>query len=58
VDPLKEECLYLHDFQTIAGARQVIEEFIEAYSRREWLIERHDHRIPAAVRETLTKKAA
>jgi len=54
---LKEECLYLHDFQTLEEARQVIGEFIEAYNR-EWLIERHGHRTPAAVRETLMKKAA
>ena len=53
---LKEECLYLHDFQTIEEARQVIGEFIKAYNR-EWLIERHGHRTPAGVRETLTKKA-
>jgi putative transposase len=54
---LKEECLYLHDFQTIEEARQVIGEFIEAYNR-EWLIERHGHRTPADVRDALTKEAA
>ena len=54
---LKEECLYLHDFQTLEEARQMIGEFIEAYNR-EWLIERHGHRTPADVRQALTKKAA
>ena len=54
---LKEECLYLHDFQTLEQARDVIGGFIEAYNR-EWLIERHGHRTPADVRQALTKKAA
>ncbi len=54
---LKEECLYLHDFQTIDEARQVIGEFIEAYNR-EWLIERHGHQTPVDVRQALTRKAA
>ncbi len=54
---LKEECLYLHDFQTLEEAREVIGEFIERYNR-EWLIERHGHRTPTAVRQALTSKAA
>ncbi len=54
---LQDPGLYLHDFQTLEEARQVIGEFIEAYNR-EWLIERHGHRTPAAVRQALTKKAA
>ena len=54
---LKEECLYLHDFETLEEARHVIHDFIERYNR-EWLIERHGHRTPADVRRTLTKKAA
>ena len=54
---LKEECLYLHDFQTLEEARAVIGEFIERYNR-EWLIERHGHRTPAVIRESLTRKAA
>lgn len=54
---LKEECLYLHDFETLEEARQAIGDFIELYNR-EWLIERHGHRTPADVRRTLTKKAA
>lgn len=54
---LKEECLYLHDFETLAQARELIGEFIERYNR-EWLIERHGHRTPADVRRTLINKAA
>jgi transposase InsO family protein len=54
---LKEECLSLHDFATLEEARQVIGEFIETYNR-EWLIERHGHRTPADVRQSLTRKAA
>ncbi len=54
---LKEECLYLHDFQTLEEARQVIGEFIERYNQ-EWLLERHGHRTPTDVRRALTKKAA
>lgn len=49
---LKEECLYLHDFDTLDEARQVIGAFIERYNR-EWLIERHGHRTPADVRQQL-----
>ena len=54
---LKEECLYLHDFQTLEEARAVIDEFIERYNR-EWLIERHGHRTPTEIRQTLANKAA
>ncbi len=53
---LKEECLYLHDFETLAEAREVIGVFIESYNR-EWLIERHGHRTPADVRQQLLKAA-
>jgi hypothetical protein len=42
----KEECLYLHDFDTLEGARQVIGASIERYNRA-WLIERYGHRTPA-----------
>ena len=53
---LKEECLYLHDFETLEEARQVIGAFIERYNR-EWLLERHGHRTPAAVRQQLLQAA-
>jgi len=46
---LKEQCLYLHRFQTLEEARQVIAAFIERYNH-EWLIERLDYRTPAQAR--------
>jgi len=54
---LKEECLYLHDFESLEEAREVIGEFIERYNR-EWLLERHGYRTPAEVRQKLTRKVA
>lgn len=53
---LKEECLYLHHFETLEEARQVIGAFIERYNH-EWLLERHGHRTPAAVRQQLLQAA-
>ena len=46
---LKEQCLYLHRFQTLAEAQRPIAEFIARYNA-EWLIERLGHRTPAAAR--------
>jgi len=54
---LKEECLYLHDFESLEEARQVIGAFIERYNHG-WLIERHGHKTPAEVRQQLTRMAA
>jgi putative transposase len=54
---LKEECLYLHDFESLEQARGVIGEFIERYNRA-WILERHGYRTPADVRRDLTRKAA
>lgn len=54
---LKEQCLYLHDFETLEEAREVIGEFIERYNRG-WLLEAFDHRTPAEVRQQLMRKAA
>ena len=54
---LKEECLYLHDFESLEEARQEIDAFIERYNRG-WLLERHGYRTPAQVREEFTLKAA
>ena len=42
---LKEQCLYLHRFQTLEEARAIIGEFIDRYNP-EWLIERLGHRTP------------
>ena len=46
---LKEQCLYLHQFPTLAEAQRLIAEFITRYNA-EWLIERLGHRTPAATR--------
>lgn len=56
-DDPKEECPYLHDFESLEEARSIIGEFIERYNR-EWLIERHGHRTPNEVRESLAREAA
>ena len=40
---LKEQCLYLHRFQTLDEARMTIAEFMARYNH-EWLIEPHGHR--------------
>ena len=45
---LKEECLYLHDFQTLDEARQLIERITERYNR-EGLLEPHRNRTSAEV---------
>ena len=46
---LKEQCIYLHRFQTLAEAQRIIGEFIARYNA-EWLIERLGHRTPSAAR--------
>jgi hypothetical protein len=54
---LKEECLYLHDFATLAGGAAVIGAFIERYNRQ-WLIERHGHRDPGRCPASPLEKGA
>lgn len=46
---LKEQCVYLHRFQTLAEARTIIGAFIDRYNHQ-WLIERLGHRTPAQAR--------
>jgi putative transposase len=46
---LKEQCLYLDQFQTLAEAQRLIAEFITRYNA-EWRIERLGHRTPAGAR--------
>lgn len=46
---LKEQCLYLHQFQSLAEARVHIVEFLERYNTQ-WLIERLGHRTPVQAR--------
>jgi putative transposase len=54
---LKEQCLYLHRFQTLAEARTTIAGFMARYNH-EWLIERQGHRSPAHVRAEALRRAA
>ncbi len=54
---LKEECIYVHRFQTLEEARFVIGRFIRQYNS-EWLLQRHGYMTPAEVRKQLTRKAA
>ena len=54
---LKEQCLYLHRFESLEEARQIIAEFIGRYNHA-WLIERLGHRTPTQVRAETTRRAA
>ena len=54
---LKEECVYLHDFETLEEAREVIGAFIERYNNG-WLLQRHGYLTPARAREKLGRKRA
>jgi transposase InsO family protein len=46
---LKEQCIYLHRFETLAEAQRIIGEFIARYNA-EWLIERLGHQTPSGAR--------
>ena len=54
---LKEQCLYLHRFQTLEEARRIIGEFIERDTHA-WLIERLGHRTPVQARAEALRRAA
>jgi putative transposase len=54
---LKEQCLYLHRFESLEEARAIIAEFIARYNT-EWLIERLGHRPPAQARAEARRRAA
>jgi transposase InsO family protein len=54
---LKEQCLYLHPFESLDVARRIIGEFIVRYNT-EWLIERLGHRTPAQARAEASQSAA
>jgi putative transposase len=54
---LKEQCIYLHRFQSLAEARRIIEGFIHRYNTQ-WLIERLGHRTPAQARADAHRRAA
>lgn len=54
---VKEECLWLHDFEGLEQARPTIAAFIERYNHH-WLIERLGYRTPARAHEELLQEAA
>ena len=54
---LKEQCLYLHRFETLEEARRTIAAFIVRYNH-EWLIERLEHRTPAQARAEAGRRVA
>ena len=54
---LKEQCIYLHQFQSLEEARGFIAAFIVRYNT-EWLIERLGHRTPAQARADAQRRAA
>ena len=54
---LKEQCLWLHRFDTLDQARAIIRAFIEQYNN-EWLIERLDYRTPVTARREMLALAA
>ena len=54
---IKEQCLYLHRFQTLEEARQVIGEFIARYNEQ-WLVAKLGYRPPAVARRDWQDRAA
>ena len=52
---MKENLLWLRWFETIEELRQALLEFQQTYNER-WLIERHGHRPPTAIRQEQTGK--
>jgi putative transposase len=53
----KEECLWLHDFESLEQARPVIADFVDRYNHH-WLIERLGYRTRARAHEELLQEAA
>ncbi len=49
---LKEQLLWVENFETVEQLRLALLAFKERYNRQ-WLVERHGHRTPTAVREAL-----
>ena len=54
---LKEQLLWVEQFATVEDLRQALLAFRERYTR-EWLIGRHGHRSPAAVRQAFATEVA
>ena len=57
ISTLKEECIHLHDFETLKEARAVIGAFIEFYNNG-WLLQRNGYMTPAHAREKFSREAA
>ena len=49
---LKEQLLWIHTFACVEDLNQALQEFQDHYNQN-WLIGRHGHRVPAAVRQDL-----
>lgn len=54
---LKEQLLWIERFATVEDLRAALLAFEDRYNR-EWLIERHGHQTPAAVRAAFAATAA
>jgi putative transposase len=54
---LKEQCVYLHRFESLEQARAIIGTFIER-DNHDWLIERLGHRTPVQARVDALRRAA
>ena len=54
---IKEQCLYLHRFQTLEQARQAIGDFIARYNEQ-WLVAKLGYQPPAVARRTWQECAA
>jgi hypothetical protein len=52
---LKDQCLWLHRFTDLAHVEREIGAFMQRYNR--WLLERHDHCTPRAIRAKLRATA-
>jgi hypothetical protein len=53
---LKDQCLWLHRFTDLAHVERETGAFMQRYNR-EWLVERHDHCTPRAIRAKLQAAA-
>ena len=52
---LKEQLLWVEHFETVEELRQALLAFKQRYNQH-WLVERHGHRTPAAIREALSPR--
>ena len=50
---LKEQLLWVEPFETVQQLRLALLAFKDRYNQK-WLVERHGHRTPAAVRQALS----